>query len=339
MKKLAVVILNFNGVEHLKKHLSQVLRNSNPYDVIVADNCSTDKSIDYIKTIDGVKVIQNNENTGFAGGYNDALKQIEGQYDFYFLLNSDVEVSPNYLSPLLKAMDDNNIGACQPKVLSLIKPTSFEHAGACGGYIDKNYYPFCRGRIFDHVEEDKGQYASESYVTWTSGAAMLIRSECFHSVGGFDSSFFAHMEEIDLCIRLGHKGYKFKVIPTSKVFHLGGGTLPYLSAQKVYLNFRNNLFLITKNYKGWLFPMLFKRMPLDGIAAYKFLFEGKISFFWKVFLAHMALYSNFGSLYKKRKALLKDAGPIVKYRGNILVNYYLEKRKTFSTIDKRKLNS
>jgi hypothetical protein len=339
MKKLAVVILNFNGVEHLKKHLLQVIENSSPYEVIVADNCSTDKSVDYLQTIEGVKVIQNNENTGFAGGYNDALKQIEGQYDFYFLLNSDVEVSPNYLVPLLKAMDDNNIAACQPKVLSLIKPNSFEHAGACGGYIDKNYYPFCRGRIFDHIEEDVGQYESESYVTWTSGAAMLIRSESLHSAGGFDSSFFAHMEEIDLCIRLGHKGYKFKVIPTSKVFHLGGGTLPYLSAQKVYLNFRNNLFLIIKNHKGWLFPMLFKRMVLDGIAAYKFLFEGKISFFWKVFLAHMALYSNFSGLYKKRKALLKDAEPIVKYRGNILVNYYLEKRKTFSTIDKRKLNS
>ena len=155
MKKLAVVILNFNGVEHLKKHLTQIIKNSSPYDIIVADNCSTDKSIDYIKTINGVKVIQNNENTGFAGGYNDALKQIEGQYEFYFLLNSDVEVSPNYLEPLLTAMEDNNIAACQPKVLSLIKPTSFEHAGACGGYIDKNYYPFCRGRIFDHVGKIK----------------------------------------------------------------------------------------------------------------------------------------------------------------------------------------
>ena len=192
MEKIAVVILNFNGVEHLKKHLSQVLRNSHPYDVIVADNCSTDKSLDYIKTIDGVKMIQNNENTGFAGGYNDALKQIEGQYDFYFLLNSDVEVSPNYIEPLLTVMEDNNIAACQPKVLSLIKHTSFEHAGACGGYIDKNYYPFCRGRIFDHVEEDIGQYESDSFVTWTSGAAMLIRSDCFHSVGGFDCNFCPH---------------------------------------------------------------------------------------------------------------------------------------------------
>ena len=339
MEKLAVVILNFNGVQHLKTHLPQVLKNSTPYDVIVADNGSNDDSLAYIKTLDGIKVIENKKNTGFAGGYNDALKQIEGQYEFYLLLNSDVEVEPNYLSRLLNVMEDKNIAACQPKILSLLRHSSFEHAGACGGFIDKNYYPFCRGRIFDHVEDDFGQYDSEVYVTWTSGAAMLIRSECFHSVGGFDNSFFAHMEEIDLCIRLGHKGYKFKVIPTSKVYHLGGGTLPYLSAQKVYLNFRNNLFLITKNHKGWLFPMLFKRMILDGIAAYKFLFEGKISFFWKVFLAHMALYSNFGSLYKKRKALLKDASPIVKYRGNILINYYLEKRKTFSKLDKRKLNS
>mgnify|MGYP001431663901 CR=1 FL=1 len=339
MKKLAVVILNFNGVEHLKKHLSQVLKNSLPYDVIVADNCSTDKSVEYIKTVDGVQIIENENNNGFAGGYNNALKQIEGQYDFYILLNSDVEVSPSYLTPLIKAMKDRHLGACQPKVLSLDNHSSFEHAGACGGYIDKNYYPFCRGRIFDHIEEDIGQYESESYVTWTSGAAMLIRSECFHSVGGFDSSFFAHMEEIDLCIRLGHKGYKFKVIPTSKVYHLGGGTLSYLSSQKVYLNFRNNLFLIIKNHKGWLFPMLFKRMILDGIAAYKFLFEGKISFFWKVFLAHISLYRNFHGLYKKRKILSKNSETIVKYHGNILVNYFLEKRKTFSKIDKRKFYS
>ena len=338
MKKIAVVILNYNGVEHLKKHLNNVLRHSAPYDVIVADNCSTDQSVEYINSVDGVKIIQNYENIGFAGGYNEALKQIEGQYEFYFLLNSDVEVSPNFLIPLVKTMEDRKIGACQPKVNALLKPNFFEHAGASGGFIDRNYYPFCRGRIFDHVEEDKGQYESESYVTWTSGEAMLIRSEAFHSVGGFDRSFFAHMEEIDLCIRLGHKGFKFKVVPTSKVFHLGGGTLPYLSAQKVYLNFRNNLFLITKNHKGWLFPMLFKRMTLDGIAAYKFLFEGKVSFFWKVFLAHMALYQNFGSLYKKRKAQLKNSDTILRYEGNILINYYLENRKTFSVLDKRKLN-
>lgn len=338
MKKVAVVILNYNGVEHLKKHLNNVLKYSAPYDVIVADNCSTDKSIAYIKSIDGIKIIQNSENVGFAGGYNAALKKIEGQYEFYFLLNSDVEVTPNFLIPLLKTMEDRKIAACQPKVNALVKPNFFEHAGASGGFIDRNYYPFCRGRIFDHVEEDKGQYNSSIKVTWTSGAAMLIRADLYHKSHGFDPAFFAHMEEIDLCIRLGHEGYKFKIIPSSNVMHLGGGTLSYLSAQKVYLNFRNNLFLIVKNHKGWLFPMLFKRMALDGIAAYKFLFEGKISYFWKVFLAHMSLYQNFIGLYKQRKLLLKNKEAIVKYKGNILINYYLEKRKTFALLDKRKIN-
>lgn len=338
MKKVAVVILNYNGVEHLKKHLNNVLMHSAPYDVIVADNCSTDKSIAYIKSIDGIKIIQNSENVGFAGGYNAALKTIEGQYEFYFLLNSDVEVTPNFLIPLLKTMEDRKIAACQPKVNALVKPNFFEHAGASGGFIDRNYYPFCRGRIFDHVEEDKGQYNSSIEVTWTSGAAMLIRAELYHNSHGFDPTFFAHMEEIDLCIRLGHEGYKFKIIPSSSVMHLGGGTLSYLSAQKVYLNFRNNLFLITKNHKGWLFPILFKRMALDSIAAYKFLFEGKISYFWKVFLAHMSFYQNFIGLYKQRKLLLKNNEAIVRYKGNILINYYLEKRKTFALLDKRKIN-
>ena len=338
MKKVAVVILNYNGVEHLKKHLNNVLKHSAPYDVIVADNCSTDKSIAYIKSIDGIKIIQNSENVGFAGGYNEALKKIEGHYEFYFLLNSDVEVTPNFLIPLLKTMEDRRIAACQPKVNALVKPNFFEHAGASGGFIDRNYYSFCRGRIFDHVEEDKGQYNSSIEVTWTSGAAMLIRADLYHKSHGFDPAFFAHMEEIDLCIRLGHEGYKFKIIPSSNVMHLGGGTLSYLSAQKVYLNFRNNLFLIVKNHKGWLFPILFKRMALDAIAAYKFLFEGKISYFWKVVLAHMSLYQNIIGLYKQRKLLLKNKEAIVKYKGNILINYYLEKRKTFALLDKRKIN-
>lgn len=339
MSKLAVVILNYNGLGHLKKHLKNVLAHSAPYDVILADNCSTDHSLEYAKTIEGLKTIRNPENSGFAGGYNEALEQIKGQYDFYILLNSDVEVSQGWITPLLDAMKDEKIAGCQPKVKSLTTPSKFEHAGACGGFIDSNYYPFCRGRILDHVEEDKGQYDSETYVSWTSGAAMLIRAELYHNASGFDSTFFAHMEEIDLCIRLGHQGYKFKVIPSSEVFHLGGGTLPYLSAQKVYLNFRNNLFLIVKNHKGSLLPMLIKRMTLDGIAAYKFLLEGKPLFFWKVFLAHMALYGNFRRMYKKRQFLMKDKSEIVKYNGSILVGYFIEGRKTYSKINKRQIKS
>ena len=339
MSKLAVVILNYNGLEHLKKHLKNVLAQSAPYDVILADNCSTDQSLEYAKTIEGLKTIRNPKNSGFAGGYNEALEQIRGQYDFYILLNSDVEVSQAWITPLLDAMKDEKIAGCQPKVKSLTSPSKFEHAGACGGFIDSNYYPFCRGRILDHVEEDIGQYDSETYVTWTSGAAMLIRAELYHNANGFDSTFFAHMEEIDLCIRLGHQGYKFKVVPGSEVFHLGGGTLPYLSAQKVYLNFRNNLFLIVKNHKGPLLPMLIKRMTLDGIAAYKFLLEGKPMFFWKVFLAHMALYGNFRKMYKQRLFLMKDKSEIVKYNGSILVGYFIEGRKTYSKINKRQIKT
>ncbi len=335
MKKLAVVILNYNGVVHLKEHLDNVIKYSAPYPVIVSDNSSTDTSIEYLKGRKDIILLKNDQNSGFAGGYNDALNKIEGDYEFYLLLNSDVEVTANYIKPLLDAMEEESLAACQPKIKALVKPNYFEHAGASGGFIDRNYFPFCRGRIFDHVEEDIGQYDSDIYVTWTSGAAMLIRANLFHIAGGFDRSFFAHMEEIDLCIRLGHEGYRFKIISSSKVFHLGGGTLPYLSAQKVYLNFRNNLFLIIKNHKGWLFPILFKRMALDGIAAYKFLLEGKFSFFWKVFLAHMALYVHFRQLYKQRKLLLKNKATIVKFTGNILVSYFLEKRKTFSELNKR----
>ena len=336
---LAIVILNYNGKHHLEAFIENIISYSKGHDIIIADNASTDDSIAFIKQFKELQLIQNSENFGFAGGYNEALNRLKGKYDYYLLLNSDIEVTENWISPLIKEISGDKIAACQPKIRNLKNKELFEHAGAAGGYIDRNYFPFCRGRIFSEVEKDEGQYDNTQNITWTSGAAMLIRSELFHEADGFDSDFFAHMEEIDLCIRLGHQGYQFKIVPESVVYHLGGGTLPYESPQKIYLNFRNSLFMIAKNHKGLLLPMLFKRMLLDAIAAYKFLFEGKFIFFWKVFLAHLALYQNFRTLLKKRAQLKDHRAPLVKYNGNILISFFLERRKTFTKLNKRLIKS
>ena len=333
--KLAVVILNYNGKKHLEAYIRDVIRFSKKHDIIVIDNASTDDSVEFIKKQKELLLIQNSKNHGFAGGYNEGLATIEGDYDYYLLLNSDIEVTENWIEPLLLAMADEKLAACSPKIKNLKKKDYFEHAGAAGGYLDKNYFPFCRGRIMSEVEKDEGQYDSMQNITWTSGAAMLVKSKLYHKVGGFDSDFFAHMEEIDLCLRLGHMGYEFKVIPESVVYHLGGGTLPYNSPQKIYLNFRNSLFMIAKNHKGLLLPMIFKRMLIDAIAAYKFLFEGKFLFFWNVFLAHLALYRNLGTLLKKRAELKDKRNPITYYDGNILISFFLERRKTFKKLNKR----
>jgi GT2 family glycosyltransferase len=335
--KLAVVILNYNGKRHLETFLPSVIQFSKPHQIVVADNCSTDNSIKFIEdNFHEIQILKNDENGGFAKGYNDALKKLEGSFDYYLLLNSDVQVTPNWIEPLLDELNDQNLAACQPKILSYADKTKFEHAGAAGGFIDEDYFPFCRGRIFEETEKDNGQYDYSTEITWTSGAAMLIRSDLFHSVNGFDEHFFAHMEEIDLCLRLGKKGYKFSCNSASTVFHLGGGTLPYKSAAKVYLNFRNNLFMLVKNHPGWLFPKLFKRMTLDGIAAFKFLTEGKFSFFWKVFLSHMQLYLNLPRLLKQRAELKIDHHSFKKYHGSILWAYFIQKNNHFSKLNSRK---
>jgi GT2 family glycosyltransferase len=316
-----------------------VIKFSSDYKIIVADNDSTDDSISFLETnFPTVEIIKNRENGGFAKGYNDALKQIEGRFDFYILLNSDVEVTENWIEPLLATLEDKTIAGCQPKFLSFNDKTKFEHAGAAGGFIDADYFPFCRGRIFEETETDSGQYDFPIEITWTSGAAMLIRSDLFHIVGGFDEHFFAHMEEIDLCLRLAKKGFNFSYNPASRVYHLGGGTLPYNSANKVYLNFRNNLFMLVKNHPGFLFPKLFKRMALDGIAAFKFLAEGKLSFFWKIFLSHMQLYIHLPRLLKQRASLKSDKHGFTFYHGSILWSFFIQKNKRFSQLNSRKFN-
>lgn len=339
MNKVAIVILNFNGRKHLENFLPSVINYSSLFTIVLADNASTDDSLDFVrKNYPTIEIIQNESNGGFAKGYNDALKQIEGNFEYYLLLNSDVEVTPNWIEPMLQVFEDSKVGACQPKVLSYIEKSKFEHAGGAGGFIDKDYFPFCRGRLFDAIETDSGQYDNLEEVTWTSGAAMLIKAELFHQIGGFDTNFFAHMEEIDLCLRLAKKGFKMYCQPKSVVYHLGGGTLQYNTSNKIYLNFRNNLFMLVKNHDGFLWSKLFKRMAIDGIAAVKFLSEGKFTFVWKIFLAHMALYGNLPMLLKQRKIILEDKKKFKKFKGSILWAYFVQKNKAYSKLNLRKFN-
>ena len=233
-------------------------------------------------------------------------------------------------------MQDETVAACQPKIRSYTKQTHFEHAGAAGGYLDKNYFPFCRGRIFDHCEEDIGQYDSISKVTWTSGAAMLIRAELFHSIGGFDADFFAHMEEIDLCLRLNHAGYTMFCEPKSVVYHLGGGTMTYESPTKLFLNFRNNLVMLLKNKPNYWGPRLFIRMCFDGIAALQFLVKGQFTKFYMVIFAHFSFYAKIGQTLKKRRANKKNLKQFCSYKGNIIWDYYFKKNKLYNSLNKRR---
>ncbi|MES2590200.1 MAG: glycosyltransferase family 2 protein [Bacteroidota bacterium] len=337
MKNIAIVILNWNGKQFLADFLPNLVKYSADARIILADNASTDDSIEFTKSnYPNVEIVVNDLNGGFAKGYNDALKKIEAEY--FLLINSDIEVGENWLLPLYEAMKDEKVAAVQPKILSFYNKNKFEHAGASGGFIDKNYFPFCRGRIFSDTEFDKNQYDGELEVFWTSGACMLIRSEVFNKLEGFDADFFAHMEEIDLCWRIKRLGYQLKVIPSSKVYHVGGGTLNYESPNKVYLNFRNSLFMITKNHKGFLFLKLFYRLTLDGIAGIQFLLKGKFTFLWAVLRAHYSFYKMLPIMLKKRKNFSPEKHKFNKvglYKGSILWAYYFKKIRTFSKLNMR----
>jgi GT2 family glycosyltransferase len=334
----AIVILNYNGVQHLQTYLPSVLEYSPNWDVVVADNASTDDSRSFIESnFPQIKVIQLEQNYGFAGGYNRALDQLKDHYEHYFILNSDVRLTANWDVPLLEYLAKNPAAAVVgPKVLADRAPLQFEHAGAAGGYLDTFYFPFCRGRIFESLEEDLGQYDSPQEVTWVSGAALLIRAHDFHEAGGFDADFFAHMEEIDLCLRLARSGKKLYCLPHSTVYHLGGGTLSYDNPHKVFLNFRNSLWTIVKNQERFLYALLFIRMALDGLAALQFLAKGKPQLTWQVFLAHMALYRHFGTFYKKRKAALHQP---FRYHGLIIWDYFGKGIRNFNALNKRKFHS
>jgi GT2 family glycosyltransferase len=337
VKNIAIVILNWNGESFLKEFLPYVIRYSGDARIIVADNGSSDGSLALLKNdFPTIECIELDRNHGFAGGYNEALKQVEAE--FYLLLNSDIEVSPNWLDPLIELMEDKTIAGCQPKVLAHHNKTLFEHAGASGGYLDKNYFPFCRGRIFDIFEHDEGQYDGKTEIFWATGAALFIRAELFHQVGGFDPAFFAHMEEIDLCWRIKKLGYSFYVNPSSTIYHVGGGTLPYKSPKKTYLNFRNSLFMIVKNHEGFLVTKLIHRMLLDGIAAIRFLLLFQFKQLNAVFKAHMALYKRLPVLLQQRKEIRSTATTSSNsgiYNGSILWARYFKGVRKFSQLNQR----
>ncbi|MCE3294940.1 MAG: glycosyl transferase family 2 [Crocinitomicaceae bacterium] len=337
MEELAIVILNWNGQNFLERFLPGVVRNSPGARIVVADNASTDDSVAWVReNFPQVELVVNASNGGYAKGYNDALQYVSAKY--YLLLNSDIEVTENWLVPLYQAISFENVAAVQPKILAEHSRDFFEHAGASGGFLDKNLYPFCRGRIFNTVEEDRGQYDGETEVFWVSGACMLVRADVFHEAGGFDDAFFAHMEEIDLCWRMKRLGYSLKVVPSSVVYHVGGGTLNYNSPNKVYLNFRNNLYMITKNYQGFLAGKLFYRMILDGVASAQFLVTGNFSYVRAVLRAHGTFYRNFSKTMQKRRAFRPDKKLFNAkgfYSGSILWAFFFKGIRKFSDLNQR----
>lgn len=335
--KTAIVILNYNGEAHLRRFLPSVVEhNAVDVELIVADNASSDGSIRLLQTeFPQVRLITLTHNYGFAGGYNEALKQVTA--DIYVLLNSDVEVTSGWLEPLLYEMESRpEITACQPKIRAADNRKHFEYAGASGGFIDKNGYPFCRGRIFDHTERDIGQHDEEREVFWASGACLLIRSEAFHRMQGFDETLFAHMEEIDLCWRLKNQGHQIYCLPKSIVYHLGGGTLAATNPRKTFLNFRNNLAIIVKNdYNGSLFPKIFTRMVFDGAAAGYMLLTSGPSHFLAVINAHLHFYANLGRLRKERKywrSMSRNINRTGLYRGNVVQDFFKDKKKVFGAL-------
>ena len=338
--KTAVVILNWNGQKILEEFLPSVVKNTTLRDtkIIVADNGSTDNSLGFLsENYPSIEQIILDKNYGFAEGYNRALKQVNTKY--FVLLNSDVEVSENWLEPLVAYLDAHEeVAACMPKILSYRQKTYFEYAGAAGGFIDKYGYPFCRGRILANLEIDQKQYDTPINVFWTTGACMIVRSEIFNALNGFDESFFAHMEEIDLCWRIQHAGYSLACLPQSHVFHLGGGTLKTDNPRKIYFNFRNNLFMLVKNLPQKKFKRtMLTRLFLDSLSAAVFLVTLKFSHFAAVIKAHFSFYKSLKTLLKKRKEILETSKiaevPNI-YKKSIVLKFFKSSKKLkFSEIN------
>jgi GT2 family glycosyltransferase len=331
--KVAVVILNWNGKHYLQKFLPSVVDTDYPnLEIIVGDNASTDHSVEFLQAeYPQINIISNKENLGFAGGYNAILSEVDA--DYFVLLNSDVEVTRDWIRPIIELMEsDPRIAAAQPKLKAYANKDHFEYAGAAGGFIDQFGYPFCRGRLFDSVEEDLGQYDTSTEIFWASGAALFIKRKNWIEIAGFDADFFAHMEEIDLCWRLKNLGYKVMYCPHSTVYHVGGGTLNVESPFKTYLNFRNNLFMLLKNLNGaravWV---LFVRFWLDFISLLKFMLEGKFNHALAINKAHTAFFWDFGKTKKKRVSTQKfNATGLVEK--SVVWNYFVRKKKHFSEI-------
>lgn len=328
--KIAVVILNWNGQKLLEQFLPSVIAHSKEATIYIADNASTDDSLAFIENqYPTINIIKNTLNGGYAKGYNDALKHIEA--DVFCLLNSDVEVTNNWLEPIIDVFEkEPNTAIIQPKILDYKNKDYFEYAGAAGGFIDKYGFPYCRGRIFETLEKDEGQYNDITDIFWASGACFFVRSDVFKKLNGFDEHFFAHMEEIDFCWRAKNSGYNIKYVYESVVYHLGGGTLSKANAKKTYLNFRNSLFAITKNAKGSIFPIVFTRLVLDGIAGCKFLLDLKASHTLAIIKAHIHFYGHLKILLKQREFIKNKAD--YHHKTSIVVDYFVYKNRTYNSL-------
>ncbi|MGC6430813.1 MAG: glycosyltransferase family 2 protein [Jejuia sp.] len=328
--KIAVVILNWNGKSLLEQFLPSVIKSSKDADIYVIDNASTDDSLKLLKAnFSEVKVIQNEENYGFAKGYTEGLRYVKA--DVFCLLNSDVAVTENWLNPIKETFQKHaEIAIIQPKILDYNKPEYFEYAGAGGGFIDKLGYPYCRGRIFNTIEKDKDQYNDVAPIFWASGACFFIRTNVFYELKGFDSSFFSHMEEIDLCWRAKNKGHNVFYNGNSTVYHVGGASLNNSNPKKTFLNFRNSLYTLVKNGKGPLFLIVFARLVLDGIAGIQFLLQLKFRHFWAIIKAHFSFYAQLPVLLKQRKVTKNK----IKYyqKTSIVWSYFVNKKKYFKSL-------
>jgi GT2 family glycosyltransferase len=326
-KKIAVVILNWNGAKLLEQFLPSIVSFSNEATIYVADNASSDTSIEVVKSqFPSIKIIQNEGNYGFAKGYNVALQNIEEEY--YALVNSDIEVTQNWLAPILSIFEnEKETGIIQPKILDFKAKEKFEYAGAAGGFIDKYGYPFCRGRLFDTIENDNHQYDDEREIFWASGACFFIRKEIYRKLNGFDDDFFAHQEEIDLCWRAFNLGFKTKYTYKSVVYHVGGATLNASNPRKTFLNFRNSLLMLLKNLpKNKLFLIIFIRLSLDGLAGIQFILNGKFSHCFAIIKAHFSFYRLISKTLKKRSV---EQNENYYYSNSIVYSYFVKCNKTF----------
>lgn len=328
--KIAIVILNWNGKKLLEKFLPDVIRYSpTEYsEIFVADNASTDDSVQYVRAnFSEVQIIVNQENGGYARGYNEALAKVNAEV--FCLLNSDIEVTENWLEPIYQHFIKNDATAIiQPKILDYKSKTHFEYAGAAGGFVDQLGYPYCRGRIFDAVEQDNGQYDDQREIFWASGACLFIRSKVFFELGGMDEDYFAHQEEIDLCWRSFNAGFKTFYIGQSVVYHVGGATLSHSHWRKTYLNFRNSLFNITKNVPDNVGILVFERLILDGIAGVKFITEGKFIHTWAIIKAHFSYYKNLPKFLKKRKLIQTKRADYFQTK-SIVWEHFWKKREVY----------
>ena len=330
--KTAIIILNWNGKKLLEQFLPSIINySSEEATIYVADNASTDSSIKFVKEFyPSVKIIENAKNGGYAKGYNDALQHVSA--DIFCLINSDVEVTKNWLSPVIEIFErEKNTAIIQPKILDYKNKEFFEYAGAGGGFVDLFGYPYCRGRVFNNLEKDTAQFDDVSTVFWASGACFFIRAEVYKKLDGFDEDYFAHQEEIDLCWRVQNEGFEIKYIGKSTVYHVGGATLQETNPQKTFLNFRNSLLNIVKNVpKEWFLFVVFSRLILDGIAGIKFLLELRPIHSWAILKAHISFYKNFYKFLKKRRKLQKKSD--YNLHTSIVWQYFVLGRKKFENL-------